>query len=507
MFWRIIGFIIGLFRINNNRQSIRRRLQTAENQNAINKRVATYHSTPVESFISERGNENVIASGGNNIIRNRIACQMARNTNRQGKTVVVLHCGNVALENAFNNAFGSNANYHCINSSNPIYDPFVALNKYEISQLVIDSSGTQNKVNPNGGKYIDALSEYLIARGQRPLARRYIECPHDQILNRISQAASNGLISQSVAQSIIAQVQTGVAEQGGVEQFFKKLNQQAGQILASPSNASQAISVNENAKNNGVLVIDIVSATNRLLINIITEELNAVMAKGQPVTLILDSIPIDSSESLKDMINKFSGNNNFVISTNDLYSDMHASDTELDAILGKASTSFIMRHSSAETNKKFSDRSGHYRKIELTTVEGIVINFNNLTALCPSDGSVLQTVTQYVDRPCIEESEINDMNSDDVYIMTATSREIIFVTTTPVVNSNTAPPPPVRRRNRRRVSGTGVNWLVFFILFFTMPPVALIYSFIVSNTRGKIISAIVLALFIAYIIAAIQMSI
>lgn len=506
MLMRIIGFIVGLFRISSRRRRIRQMRINVEMQNINSRNVNTYQSTAIESFVSRTGTDNAVASGGNPNIRNRISAQMSYNANRQGRAVVVLHCGNRNLENMFNTTFSGMPNYHVINSSNPIYDPFYNATKYEISQMVINSCGTtNNRVGANGAMYIDGLTDYLIARGQRTLTRRYIECPHDQIMNRINDAFNNGNITAEQHQSIIAQLQQGVSEQGAVNQYFRNLSLQASCVLVAPQHVNGAVNVKHCVNNNGVLVIDAVSATNRLLIGIIMQELRNMLSEGKSFTLVLDSIPLDSSETLKDLMVNYSGASNFILSTNDLYSEIHGTDTDFNTILGRANYLYVMRHNSPETNKKFSDTFGHYRKVEL--IEGFAAHghHGHMTAILPSDGGGVNIAPQYVDRPRVEESELYSMGQDDVYIRTPNNGEIIFVRAQNGIPGAGQPQPSNRITTRPRTRA-GINWLVFFLLLLFMPPAAFIYSFCVTGVFGKIVSVIFLALFIAYIVAAISLS-
>ena len=64
--------------------------------------------------------------------------------------------------------FNGESGFHNLNSSNPYYDPFVGLNRSEISQMILSSSGSNYKIERIGNSYIYGLIDYLQLIG-RPI--------------------------------------------------------------------------------------------------------------------------------------------------------------------------------------------------------------------------------------------------------------------------------------------------------------------------------------------------
>ena len=496
MLGEILGFIINFIRRRRLIGRVRRRVEDIEHGNEIQKAVGEYQDAPI-------GLGNVVVSGNNNSIRNRVACAMAHNAYEHGRPVIVLHCGNKDLEEMLDTAFSGESGFHCVNTRNPIYDPFDGLPKEEISQLVLNSSGTSNKVDRSGGVYINGLTDYLTTRGRRTLTRTYIECPHDQIFNRVKQEQAAGHISAEDATYIVSQLTQGKMEQGAVEQYFRNLNLQASCILASKSNVDRATSIKKTIAEKDVIIIDLISASNNLLISVVLQELRNAMAEGREYTLVLDSIPVDSSESLGQLLRNYSNACNFVYSSSDVYAETQSTEALFNTIMARANNVFVMQHNSAETNRRFSENFGHYRKIEITRTFTTGDSYGRYTQILPGQNINEILNPQPVDRPRVEEQEIASLGVNDVYIRRDRINEIARVRC--IDGSVTATYPEPQRKHVLRTRVRRINWLVFWLLFVFCYPAAFIYSFVMSGWRGKIVSGIFLALFVMYLVSMISL--
>lgn len=126
------GTILGFIRRRSIRRDVQRQLDETEARNLENKGVTIYNAAQIEAFIADNGVENILVSGNNQNIKNRVACAAAYNANDNGIPVVVLHCGNRDLERLITQAYnGSSDDYYLINASNPVYDPLVGLDSMQ----------------------------------------------------------------------------------------------------------------------------------------------------------------------------------------------------------------------------------------------------------------------------------------------------------------------------------------------------------------------------------------
>ena len=165
-----------------------------------------------------------------------------------------------------------------------------------------------------------------------------------------------------------------------------------------------------------VIIIDLISASNNLLISVVFQELRNAMAEGREYTLVLDSIPVDSSESLGQLLRNYSNACNFVYSSSDVYAETQSTEALFNTIMARANNVFVMQHNSAETNRRFSENFGHYRKIEITRTFTTGDSYGRYTQILPGQNINEILNPQPVDRPRVEEQEIASLGVNDVYI-------------------------------------------------------------------------------------------
>lgn len=498
---RFFGMIIGFFRRIGQRNQNERQLNNIEVQNERLRNVSTYRSAPIEAFVVRHRRGNILVSGNNQSIKNRVSCVAAYNSCLRRKPVVILHCGNSELERLISEAYSTEYMHYIINRNNPIYDPFLGLSKEEISQLVVTASSGSNRVERIGGiggTYINGLTDYLLANGRTPVASSYIRCPHDELLSRVLRHQENGEISDADARHITDEITQGKSEQGKVEQCFRVLNTQASCILSR--SADWAISIRKAIDENETISIDLVSASNDLLISMVLQEIRDAMSMGKEFLLVLDSIPIDASESLGQLIRNYSSSCNFVYASSDAYSDTQSTANVFETLLAKSNTVFVMQHNSANTNKKFSEYFGEYQRVEINTTYASGDTYATYGQILPGSSNSNITSTQRVNKPRVEERDIASLSYDELYIKCDSNQEIIHVRSTDGVATGRYEQPRRLHAQSSRIRTRRINWLVFFLLFFAFPPAAFIYSLVVCGRTGKIVSAIFLVLTVALII-------
>lgn len=496
----MFGVVFGWIRRLIERSRIRRQIRNVERQNEINKNVVEFHESPVEAYVSRDHSENIVISGNNKQIRDRVCCSAAYNAYDSGEGVVILHCGNTELESLLEDAFIGRTGLNILNEYNKYYDPFLEMDENQIAQLVLSSATESCKVQHNGGIYIKGLTEYLIARGHIPCARSYITCPHDSMWDRISEHVRSGDMTSEVAEEINKKLTSGLVERGNVEHYFNVLNSQAGTILADRSviRTGDAINIRRAVNSNQIIVFNITPSASDLLMNVLLQEIKNCMADGKKFTLVLDSIPADSSEALGKLLRSFSSRCNLVFSAEDVYAETASVDNLFDSLLGKADTVIISQHDSAETSEKFSNYLGKYQKMEITNTYTMGDTYSTYGQVLPGSNNSNVYGIQRVDRPRVEESEITGLAEDDLFIKKARRGEIIKSHC--VYGNARGSYSEPRRRASRMSAYRHFSWGVFILLFILFPPSAFIYSFIVCRRMGKIISVIMLLLMVAAII-------
>lgn len=494
------GTILGFIRRRSIRRDVQRQLDETEARNLENKGVTIYNNAQIEAFIADNGVENILVSGNNQNIKNRVACAAAYNANDNGIPVVVLHCGNRELERLIAQAYnGSPDDYYLINSSNPVYDPLVELDSMQIAQLIVEASTGNNRIGRMGGTYIRGLTEYFTGRNGidvRPTVKTYIDCPYSEILANIVRHRTGGSLNATDADRITSLIVSGQTEQGSVEQYFRVLNTQAESILAD--DAENAVSIRKAIDENKTIVIDVVSAANGMLINLAVQEMLDAMSAGKRFLLVADSVPVDSSELFGQLFRNFSNSCNFVYSSRDAYADTQSTANVFETLLARANKVIVMQHNSANSAKKFSEYFGEYERVEInrTLVNGD--NYGRYDQVLPGYGNSTVSGMQITSRPRVEEREISALAYDEVFIKRDAQHEVIRVRISDGhAGERYATPRSSFMRNRRR--RRRFSWIIFLLLLL-IPPAAFIYGIVTCGRTGKIVCAVLLVLVIVFYI-------
>ncbi len=509
MFRAIIGFFVGLFRRNSRRRDTDRQIDNIENQNDGNKNVAEYRNGPIEAFLPERTSENIVVSGANDELRNRVICATAWKCHEERRGAIVLHCGNSRLSDMMRNTFNDSEGFYLIDSSNPIYDPFVGLNRNEIAQFVLNSSGERYKVERNGSSYIYGLSDYLQQIGRVNCINTFTNCLRERSYEDVMEQAERGLMSDFIARRINSELAQGQMQFGNIENYFNVIRQQSEAILAEELNIRSAISIKKALQQNQIISIDIGNASNDLVLNVLLQEIRDSMSSGIRFTLLVDSIPIDASEALGQMMRNFSGTCSYVYSSQDAYTDTQSTANVFETLIGRAGTVFVLQHYSGVACEAFSRFFDTYHKTEVNHTFTSGDTYSTFTQILPGSSSANIYGTQHIDRPRVESNEIASQHRDHVFIRKNGYSEVISVRCTSG-NARTHYSMPSRvalrsagtntQRHSGRRSASRFNLLIFILLLIFIPPAAFIYSLVTCGRTGKIISAIILFLMIAMIV-------
>ena len=500
----MLRIIFGWIRRMIERSRIRRQIRNIDRQNQVNKNVIEYFDAPVEAYISKERTENIIVSGNNKDIRDRVCCAATYNAFKLGNPVIVLHCGNDQLTNLLEEAFEGEDGLHIVNETHKCYDPFLDLDKHQIAQLVLSSATEFCKIQHNGGIYIKGLTDYLLARSQTPCASSYIRCPHDDMWRRIQEHVQNEVISQTVAEQINDQITRGQVERGNVEQYFRVLNSQAQCILADKNviNTDEAISIRRAVTRNQVIAIDVVSSSSDLLINVLLQEMKDAMSNGKKFTFVLDSIPVDSSESLGKLLRNFSSKCKFVYSSRDTYAETASTENLFDTLLGKANSVIVTQHDSADTSEKFSGFFGKYQKIEINNTITTGDSYATYGQILPGSQNSNIYNMQRVDKPRVEESEITGLGHNRIFIKKERRSEIISLRCS--LGSATETYSEPRRRPLSVSSSGGIRWGLFIFLLILFFPAAFVYGFFAGGRQAKIVFGILIIFLIVLIISMVK---
>ena len=80
----MLGLIIGWIRRRIANARLRRLQRSIARQNAVNKNVIEYFDAPVEAYVSKTVTENIVVSGNNKDIRDRVCCVCSAKLQKYG---------------------------------------------------------------------------------------------------------------------------------------------------------------------------------------------------------------------------------------------------------------------------------------------------------------------------------------------------------------------------------------------------------------------------------------
>lgn len=157
--------------------------------------------------------------------------------------------------------------------------------------------------------------------------------------------------------------------------------------------------------------------------------------------------------------------------------------------------------SSAETSERFSNYLGKYQKMEVNNTFTTGDTYSTYGQILPGSSNTNIYGIQCVDRPRVEESEITGLSSNTLFIKKERRSEIIKAHCISGNARGTYTEP--RRRLTQTRSTNRTNWVLFVFLLIFTPPIGLLYGFITSGRRGKIVFGILLLLLIALFVTGI----
>ena len=414
----------GMIMMGINNKINRNALRKIREDNEINQKIVRYCPSQIEAFIDEAVPvENMLISGGSYDIRNRAICRAIECAAYQGYRILVLHSGNVNLEQNLSVYFGTNK-VCLINRCNPVYDPFVGATNSEIARLVISSANNNCKINAVGRYYLSGIADYIRCNNKSPRCYMYINCPHLMLMDRINDAENRGLINQSDSRKIISQILQGEVERGGIENFFHELALQSNGILADKTNALRAVSLMTVSRNNQILSVDVQSNTNQLLVNLLINETESVRSGGNKMLVVIDSINVSSGNLLTNYIKQSGSNSCAIISSDDAFSEFGGSNDEFYAFVGKCSKLIVSKHSSAYSCQKLSDVIGSYDKQEISRTFTETMNYMGKWGISSGESENISIKRDQIVKP----EEIQRLNNEEVYIIDKQSGELAYTT-------------------------------------------------------------------------------
>lgn len=339
----------------------RKTIRNIERNNEIRRNITRYQPSDIEGFIERDPHVgSYIISGGTSHNRSRAAASAVACSLYQKIPVVVLHEGNIDLQNQVSVATSFTNNKVIIKKNTSVYDPFYNRTNTEICNLIMNSTQENFKIGALGQQYIIGIVEFIKSKNIPPFCEMLVSCPHDSLFEKIDDAEQQGYISSQKAIKIRNQLMQGQNERSNVQIFFSQLANQGIGILSNKGNRYASVNIKTAVAHNGMLMIDIGSSTNDILLNLIMNEIKEVLATGKQLMLVLDSININSNDMLSKVIRSLSSRCLTTILADDVYSMLGSDDNLFYSFVGNVNKCIVFSHTVGVTCNKWSEVFGHY---------------------------------------------------------------------------------------------------------------------------------------------------
>lgn len=404
---------------------IRQTIRNIEKNNELRKNITLYEPSDIEGFI-ERDSRvgSYIISGGLQSYRARTAASVVACSLSQGVPVVVLHEGDRELENSIAVATAFTNNKVIIKHSTSVYDPFYNRSNQEICNLIMNSVRTPGDIGTLGQQYISGISDFIRSKNIPPYCEMLVRCPHDELIEKIDDAENLGYLTSQKAAQIRGLIMQGQSERANVQAFFSQLSYQATGVLLSHGSRSHAVNIRTAVEHAGLLMIDIGSSTNDLLVNLLVNEIKDMLSSGKKLMLVIDGIAINSNVLLSNVVKSLSARCLTCILAEDVYSVLGADDNVFHSFVGNACKCVVYAHSVGLTCNKWSEVFGYYDVDRVSHNMGSNQNYQWGYGFGSQNSINVSTNREFIVKP----EEINQMASNEVYILDRNAKELAFTT-------------------------------------------------------------------------------
>lgn len=195
-------------------------------------------------------------------------------------------------------------------------------------------------------------------------------------------------------------------------------------IISNKGNRNSAVNIKTAVKHNGLLMMDIGSSTNEILINLIVNEIKEILASGKQIMLILDEININSNELLNKLVKSISSRCLTTFLSTDIYSMLGADENLFYTFTANACKCIIFSHTSGATCNKWSELLGYYDVDKVS--QNIATNQNYQWGYSSGTSNSINVSTnrEFIVKP----EEISRLKPNEVYILDRNAKELAQTT-------------------------------------------------------------------------------
>ena len=242
------------------------------------------------------------------------------------------------------------------------------------------------------------------------------------LIDKVNDAEATGRITNNEASKVLTQILQGECERGNIEYFFSSLQAQAGRIIAEKKDLHYAMNIRIAERRKQILVVDLLSSTNILLLNLLMNEVEELLMNGRKVMVIADNIPQSSSNAFQSIVKRSNANCSIVLTSDDVFATFNGEDTDFYSFAGKCSKIVLSKHSSAYSCQKWSDFIGSYDKQEVNETYSQNANFIGHWGLGSSNTVDVRLKRESIVKP----EDLQRISVSEAFILDKNSGEIAY---------------------------------------------------------------------------------
>lgn len=396
-------------------------IKNIELNNELRKNISQYEPGSFDGLIRRDQNPgSYIVSGGSNSNRVKVTKSIIEFLAVSRVPIVILHEGNMEMKNAVTTSSIQGVNKYMIDINNSIYDPFYNRTNQEISNLILNSSKKGYEISPIGQHYIFGIAEFIKSKRIPPYYEMFANCPHDILFDKLEEAKDKGYLENEKASLILNQLMQGQVERANIQSFFSTLIYQGNNIFPDNHKRDSVVNVKAAVNQGGLIMVDIGSSTNEVLINLIMNEILEVLAKGNKLMLVIDGINISANNLLAKVIKSQSARCLTTLISEDIYSMIGAEEKVFQSLVGSSSKCIIYSQSIGVSSSKWSDVIGYYDADKVSHDMGSNKNYQWGYGFGSSNSINIVTNREYILKP----EELSKMMQNEVYIIDRNTQEL-----------------------------------------------------------------------------------
>jgi len=387
--------------------------KVVKENNRIKRGVVEAAQQSCDEVFSDGCFRNSIISGSEPFVRAKLIAAAVKNSDASCLPTIIIHSSNQYIETEIKSLLGNSV--ITINRANAYFDPFNYQNPDTIINTILSTLKEKYNANDNIKYCIRGIVKCLVAAGRTPSFMAFKKCPRVRVLNsKVDNLLSQGAISDTVADDIKYELGKGQDEFDKLESYFSDLSDQMSDI-SNFSSGNNSYDVFKAANSQRILIIDIGSSENDLLIDIIINQIKT-FCRHNRVSVIFDDITVYQNNT---PLKKFLCDNNkkcyTMFSSSDIYASLCGDGQLFNTIVGLSQKNLIMQHHSAQSAEVWSKTIGYYDKTEsnITYTRGKTRGGISLFPSYNTNEAVSYTEKR---EEIVKGKEITDMQNNELYV-------------------------------------------------------------------------------------------